>query len=299
MVLATYCENTFSLITSVWRDGTFPTIHGIIISLIIWGTLSVAANSNGVLENDSDYYPYGGERVILQNLANEHYKFTGKERDGESNLDYFGARHYASSLGRFMTPEPMMASGRVENPQTWNRFSYVENMPTTLVDPDGLADERSNCESVDCKKREAERKNSVEDKAQNTTAVAATTAAAPTTMEEINAVVKPLVESAVGAAEKGGSLLLDAGETALGALAFVLTTSQKTADNAHDTIQPVPEAAHKTGERESTREKHEAGEARRSRDRGGEKGDARRRPPRKPPNGWKGPWPPKEGQQWW
>lgn len=40
------------------------------------------------------------------------------------------------------------------------------------------------------------------------------------------------------------------------------------------------------------------GQARRSRDRGGEKGDARRRPPRKPPKGWKGPWPPKELQPW-
>ena len=31
-------------------------------------------------------------------------KFTGKERDTESGLDYFGARHDASSLGRFMMP---------------------------------------------------------------------------------------------------------------------------------------------------------------------------------------------------
>ena len=35
----------------------------------------------------------------------QHYKFTGKERDSESNLDMFGARHYRSSLGRFMTPD--------------------------------------------------------------------------------------------------------------------------------------------------------------------------------------------------
>jgi len=33
------------------------------------------------------------------------YKFTGKERDSESNLDMFGARYYGSSLGRFMTPD--------------------------------------------------------------------------------------------------------------------------------------------------------------------------------------------------
>ncbi len=58
-------------------------------------------------------------------------------------------------------------------------------------------------------------------------------------MEEINAVVKPLVDSAVGATEKAGSALVDAGETALGAVVFVLTAGVgKTADEAHDTVQP-------------------------------------------------------------
>jgi RHS repeat-associated protein len=34
------------------------------------------------------------------------YRFTGKERDTESGLDYFGARYYGSSMGRFMSPDP-------------------------------------------------------------------------------------------------------------------------------------------------------------------------------------------------
>lgn len=37
------------------------------------------------------------------------YKFTGKERDTESGLDNFGARYDASSMGRFMTPDPAAA----------------------------------------------------------------------------------------------------------------------------------------------------------------------------------------------
>jgi RHS repeat-associated protein len=32
-------------------------------------------------------------------------RFTGKERDTESGNDYFGARYYASSMGRFMSPD--------------------------------------------------------------------------------------------------------------------------------------------------------------------------------------------------
>ncbi|HWR35385.1 MAG TPA: RHS repeat-associated core domain-containing protein [Clostridia bacterium] len=31
---------------------------------------------------------------------------TGKERDSETGLDYFGARYYGSNTGRFMTPDP-------------------------------------------------------------------------------------------------------------------------------------------------------------------------------------------------
>ncbi len=49
---------------------------------------------------------------------------------------------------------------------------------------------------------------------------------------------------------------------------------------------------HRENQRESNREKHEEGLARKQRDRGGEKGDENRRPPRKRPPEWKGPWPP-------
>ena len=53
---------------------------------------------------EPDYYPYGGEIVITGSDFNR-YKFTGKERDTESNLDEFGARYYTSTMGRFMTPD--------------------------------------------------------------------------------------------------------------------------------------------------------------------------------------------------
>lgn len=36
--------------------------------------------------------------------ANE-LKFTGKRRDTESQLDYFGARYYAGSMGRWISPD--------------------------------------------------------------------------------------------------------------------------------------------------------------------------------------------------
>jgi RHS repeat-associated protein len=69
-------------------------------------------------------------------------KFTGKERDTESNLDYFGARYYASGMGRFMSPDwsPRPASfpfADPNNPQSLNLYAYVNNNPLSHVDEDG------------------------------------------------------------------------------------------------------------------------------------------------------------------
>jgi RHS repeat-associated protein len=84
---------------------------------------------------NADFYPFGGERV-LTNTCPQNYKFTGKERDSESGLDNFGARYDSSSVGRFMTPDPL--GGSLLDPQTLNKYSYVRNNPVTLTDPTGM-----------------------------------------------------------------------------------------------------------------------------------------------------------------
>ena len=67
-----------------------------------------------------------------------NYSFlTRKERDIETGLDYFLARYYSSTQGRFTSPDPLSASGEQIVPQSWNRYSYVLNNPLKLVDPDG------------------------------------------------------------------------------------------------------------------------------------------------------------------
>lgn len=89
----------------------------------------------------SDYYPWGGELQFVNNDSN-HYKFTGKERDTESGLDYFGARYYSNGLGRFITPDWAAKAAAVPyaefaDPQSLNLYSYVRNIPTVKVDADG------------------------------------------------------------------------------------------------------------------------------------------------------------------
>ncbi len=70
-------------------------------------------------------------------LVHSAHLFTGKERDTESGNDYFGARYYGSSMGRFMSPDPSMEGAILELPQTWNKYSYMYNRPTYGTDPDG------------------------------------------------------------------------------------------------------------------------------------------------------------------
>lgn len=71
-------------------------------------------------------------------------EITGKERDPESQLDYFGARYYGSALGRFTTPDwsaspQAVPYTKLENPQSLNLYSYVLNNPLSTVDKDGHA----------------------------------------------------------------------------------------------------------------------------------------------------------------
>lgn len=70
--------------------------------------------------------------------ATEHH-YTGKERDSESGNDYFGARYYASSMGRFLSPDPsQLYYADPANPQSLNLYSYVLNNPLHNIDPSGM-----------------------------------------------------------------------------------------------------------------------------------------------------------------
>jgi RHS repeat-associated protein len=63
--------------------------------------------------------------------------FTGKERDSETGNDYIGARYYNSATGRFLSPDSVVMSPELGNPQSWNKYSYTFNNPIAAVDPDG------------------------------------------------------------------------------------------------------------------------------------------------------------------
>jgi len=78
--------------------------------------------------------------------------FTGKERDSESGLDNFGARYNSSSLGRFMSPDAALVDQYIDNPQSWNLYTYVRNNPLINIDPNGecTRDSQGNFHGDDC-----------------------------------------------------------------------------------------------------------------------------------------------------
>jgi RHS repeat-associated protein len=90
-------------------------------------------NTNG--GTSSHYYPFGEE---ITSTANDRYKFAETYRDSDTGLDYALNRYYASGIGRFLSPDPYKASGGPADPQSWNRYAYVQNDPVNSYDPLGL-----------------------------------------------------------------------------------------------------------------------------------------------------------------
>jgi RHS repeat-associated protein len=117
------------------------------------GTPRMIFDQSGSLATVSrhDYLPFGeelfagsGGRTTAQGYTNNdvvRQKFTLKERDNETGLDYFGARYYSSTQGRFTSvdPENTQAMKNLRQPQSWNAYSYVNNNPLRFLDPDGDA----------------------------------------------------------------------------------------------------------------------------------------------------------------
>jgi RHS repeat-associated protein len=101
------------------------------------GTRRAQTDSEGNIEQTCFSLPYGdGENCTP--FPTEHL-FTGKERDSESGNDYFGARYYASTMGRWLSPDPgWFMFANMLNPQSLNLYNYALDNPLSWIDLDGL-----------------------------------------------------------------------------------------------------------------------------------------------------------------
>ncbi len=96
------------------------------------------AAGNPLITRTHDTMPYG-EIIAPDPQSNESVLFTGKQRDAESGLDFFGARFYSKFSGRWISPDKLFADNKVQSPQSWNLFTYANNEPIMHFDPNGQA----------------------------------------------------------------------------------------------------------------------------------------------------------------
>jgi len=136
------------------------------------GSTRVMTSPAGAVVSQHDYLPFGeevplgyGGRTALPGFQaassdDVNQKFTGKERDAESGLDWFSGplnasndtnsndgqpaasifttgRYYGSALGRFTSPDIPLWDQDPTDPQSWNLYGYVRNNPLANIDPSG------------------------------------------------------------------------------------------------------------------------------------------------------------------
>jgi len=98
----------------------------------------VVTDESGTVVYSAAHDPYGGIQQTWANTFDPTPKFSGKERDSESGLDYFGARYYDRAQYRFLSVDPVIPVGAaLPDPQLWNLYGYCRGNPINYLDPDG------------------------------------------------------------------------------------------------------------------------------------------------------------------
>jgi RHS repeat-associated protein len=94
-------------------------------------------NTSGAVVSTIDLDPWGGETWRSSNQQLMSHRYTSYERD-DNGGDEAQMRRYQSKWTRFSQPDPFDGSYDISDPQSFNRYSYVENDPVNRVDPSGL-----------------------------------------------------------------------------------------------------------------------------------------------------------------
>jgi len=105
------------------------------------GTKRVQTDGSGAVDGSWTSLPFGDALHCTLMSCNdaEGNHFTSQFNDTESGLDYFNARYYYSTSGRFLSPDPSgLVFGDPSNPQSLNLYSYVLNNPLSATDPSGM-----------------------------------------------------------------------------------------------------------------------------------------------------------------
>lgn len=112
------------------------------------GSSRAIVGQNGQVKARMDYTAFGNEiqsgtglRTSAQGFSgnsNLDQKYAQTERDEATGLDHTWFRKLENQAGRWTSPDPYNGSMSLGNPQSFNRYSYVDNQPTNYIDPTGL-----------------------------------------------------------------------------------------------------------------------------------------------------------------
>jgi RHS repeat-associated protein len=137
---------------TVGTSGTYPylTVYLVAAQTNVWFAGKLVNRYNAVTYTQSAvyrdrlgsehglshrYYPYGEE---ITSTANDTEKFGTYFRDSFTTLDYADQRYYASSYGRFGTPDPYQTGARPKNPGSWNAYACANDDPVNGTDTTGM-----------------------------------------------------------------------------------------------------------------------------------------------------------------
>jgi RHS repeat-associated protein len=99
------------------------------------GSSALEVDEQGNRITYEEYYAYGGTAFLVgirkAEVDRKRYRYSGKERDDETGLYYYGARYYAPWMGRWCNVDPL------KDPVDNNLFLFNKNNPERFFDPDG------------------------------------------------------------------------------------------------------------------------------------------------------------------
>ncbi|MBX8645107.1 MAG: hypothetical protein KIY12_10400, partial [Thermoplasmata archaeon] len=100
------------------------------------GSLVATTDSSGGVTGMDLLTPYG---QAVSNSTSDFYLYTGLDQDAINGSDHAWYRNYSTAQSRWLRPDPYNGSYDLYNPQSFNRYNYVENNPLTFTDPSGLS----------------------------------------------------------------------------------------------------------------------------------------------------------------
>ena len=123
------------LLATIEGDGTATSTNYVHTDHL--GGTNVVTDSGGSVVQALDYYPYGSKRISSGNDVSQR-EFIGQVEDPETSLNYLNARYYNNATGQFLSEDPVFWGKQdLQDPQSFNSYSYAGNNPITKKDPTG------------------------------------------------------------------------------------------------------------------------------------------------------------------